>query len=372
MSLKHHKRDLQNCTYCPKLCRFCCPTAEVEHSETVTPWGKMTLAEMVRSGRLEVSSEVGEIFYHCFACLHCQTHCRHSVDVPGALITARQLTFSSDCEPLALSAALGKFHDAGNPWGEDLHRRLRQMIPGEFFVAEAKVALFAGCQAIRQQSNSLSSLFELFEAIDIDYVAAYDGQELCCGLPLWLAGDAEGFAAHARRMAEALSGYRLVVSSCPACVYTLKSLYPAVSVSLSPAIEHLLEFLAGPLAGREPRHKLAGSHVYHDPCYLARYLGQTKLPREILGKVLAEPPAGTVWSGTDAQCCGGGGLVPHLLPEVAAQATARRMQQLAATGAERVVTACPGCINQFSSVPADIEPVDIIELLKQAYCDQCD
>jgi hypothetical protein len=35
------------CTYCPKMCRFSCPTAAAESRETVTPWGMMRLLEMV-------------------------------------------------------------------------------------------------------------------------------------------------------------------------------------------------------------------------------------------------------------------------------------------------------------------------------------
>ncbi len=368
MSLKHHKRDLQNCTYCPKLCRFCCPTAEAEHRETVTPWAKMTLAEMVRSDRLELTNEVGEIFYHCLACLHCRTHCRHGVDVPGALVEARRKVFESDCEPPELSVIMGRYHDAGNPWGEDLRRRLRSVVADELFVPEARVALFAGCQAIRQDPNSLPALFELLAALDIDYVAVFEGEELCCGLPLWHAGDHDGFVEQANRVAAALSAYRLVISPCPACVYTLKSLYSSLNVSLSPKVSHVLEFLSEPLTGREPERKIEGSHVYHDPCYLARYLEETSLPREILGRILAEPPAETIWSAEDAQCCGGGGLVPQLLPEVAAGATELRLKQLAASGAERVVTACPGCVNQLASAPGETAIVDIIELLKEAYC----
>ena len=78
MSLDSHRRALGYCSFCPKLCRFCCPTAEAEHRETVTPWGKMTLAGMVLANRLAPGPEQGEIFYHCLGCLHCRAHCRHA------------------------------------------------------------------------------------------------------------------------------------------------------------------------------------------------------------------------------------------------------------------------------------------------------
>src|SRR5690606_21614357 len=42
--LAAHDEALQKCVYCPKLCRTACPVSNVEATETVTPWGKMSLA----------------------------------------------------------------------------------------------------------------------------------------------------------------------------------------------------------------------------------------------------------------------------------------------------------------------------------------
>ena len=69
-------RATEYCTFCPKLCRFSCPIAEVEHRETVTPWGLMRLLEYARRGTVAGSEETAEIFYHCTGCARCQTMCR--------------------------------------------------------------------------------------------------------------------------------------------------------------------------------------------------------------------------------------------------------------------------------------------------------
>lgn len=370
MSLNDHKRALGDCTYCPKLCRFCCPTAQVEHRETVTPWAKMSLSEMVRTGRLEVDNEIGEVFYHCFACLHCRTHCRHENDVPGALIEARREVLAAGSEPEAVSAVIGRFSDTGNAWGEDLSGRLKDLIAADYFVPEAQAALFTGCDTIRQDPNPLADLFELCQELGVDYLAAHGGEQVCCGIPLWQAGDVDGFIEHATVMARELARYRKIVCTCPTCAYAFRVLYPQYDVQFGPEVVHLTEFLEPLLAEHEPRAKVSGKYTYHDPCYLARFLEDTEGPRRILGMVLEEPLAEIVWSGNDTQCCGGGGLVPHVLPEVASAAADLRVQQLAASGAGSIITACPGCFRQLSGAQQDMSVVDLVEIVARAYLDR--
>ena len=368
MSLDTHKRSLGRCTYCPKLCRFCCPTAEVENRETVTPWGKMSLAEMVRLDRLEPGGDVGEVFYHCFACLHCRTHCTHRVDVPGAMIEARSLVLKAGAELSRVDAVLGRFRDTGNTTGEDLSKMLLDQIEAKYLEPDAQAVLFLGCDALRYESGRPAMVFRLFEELGVDYVAAHVGETLCCGMPLYQAGDLEGFRAHAKKLQVALSRYRTIISPCPTCVYAFMGLYADMDLAPRASVLHLSSFLGPLLEGKEPKKKLEGQYTYHDPCYLGRYLEKTKLPREMLGRVLSEPLLEPVWTGPDATCCGGGGLVPHILPDVAKGAAEMRMDQLKKSGAARIITACPGCIHHLSET-SDALPVDsLTAILLHAYC----
>ena len=93
------------------------------------------------------------------------------------------------------------------------------------------------------------------------------------------------------------------------------------------------------------------------------------MPREILGRILSGQLLEPVWTGPDATCCGGGGLVPYVLPDVAKGAAEMRMDQLKKTGATRIITACPGCIRQLSGATDALPVDDITSLLLKAYCD---
>ena len=59
--------------------------------------------------------------------------------------------------------------------------------------------------------------------------------------------------------------------------------------------------------------------------------------------------------------------MPHVLPDVARSAAGLRMEQLRLTGAEGVVTACPGCVRQFGSAPDALPVLDYVQLLGEAY-----
>ena len=84
--------------------------------------------------------------------------------------------------------------------------------------------------------------------------------------------------------------------------------------------------------------------VYHDPCRLSR-AHIVEAPREVLralGARVVEAPQ----AGRGSMCCGGSGYFRE--GEVPAAIAARRMEQLASIGAQRVITACPYCYQMLS------------------------
>jgi heterodisulfide reductase subunit D len=102
------------------------------------------------------------------------------------------------------------------------------------------------------------------------------------------------------------------------------------------------------IQSRELRFPREAKVVYHDPCQLARYLGLTQEPRQILkaikGIELVEPE----WTyGEWATCCGGGGGFEVVFPELSQILAVNRAKELVETGADIIVTHCPGCIMQL-------------------------
>ena len=70
-----------------------------------------------------------------------------------------------------------------------------------------------------------------------------------------------------------------------------------------------------------------------------------------------------------AWCCGAGGGVKETNPEFAKWTAAERIAEAEASGAEILVTACPGCEQTFSQILKEnssrIKVFDIVELLMQ-------
>jgi Fe-S oxidoreductase len=101
---------------------------------------------------------------------------------------------------------------------------------------------------------------------------------------------------------------------------------------------------------REGRLRLRGKDArrltFHDPCQLVRRGGITEAPRRLMDGVSGnsvEMPG----SGAASFCCGGGGGVSaiHRAEALRFAAFACKKQQIEATGAEALVTACGNCRN---------------------------
>ena len=107
------------------------------------------------------------------------------------------------------------------------------------------------------------------------------------------------------------------------------------------------------LAADEPRaerHPVPLKVAYHDACHLAHAQQVRAQPRELLRGIpeleLVEPAD---WE----LCCGSAGIYNLVQPEPAAELGRRKAANLAATGAEAIAAANPGCAIQIS---AHMEP----------------
>ncbi len=85
--------------------------------------------------------------------------------------------------------------------------------------------------------------------------------------------------------------------------------------------------------------------VYHDPCYLGRYRDVYDEPREVAAnrRTVMEPPRARERS----FCCGAGGGQMFLGEEKGKRVNVERVEELVATGAPTIGTACPFCQTMF-------------------------
>jgi Fe-S oxidoreductase len=199
-------------------------------------------------------------------------------------------------------------------------------------------------------------------------------KEKCTGDPVRRLGNDLVFQQLAESNLEMLSQSKVkkIVTICPHCVRTIQEDWKAYGTP--PPIEHHSEFLAR-FSDRLPKPNQKQEKekiVFHDPCYLGRYRNVYDEPRAVAataGEVI-DPPRARERS----FCCGAGGGLVFLGEETGERISHARAQELAATGASTIGTACPFCNSMFrDALGASNQPapqlLDIAQLVARSLPD---
>ncbi|MGE0870927.1 MAG: (Fe-S)-binding protein [Kofleriaceae bacterium] len=332
-------RQLDYCTFCPKMCRHSCPVSTASGRETYIPQVKMDRMNQLRLGHSAWATETTDPLWACTGCRHCTMYCDHGNEPGLVLFTGR-----------AAAVERGVPHPALAGYGERFRARehrlsaqLAAMFPSHM-ASEGELALWPGCDAVDKSASDIAAAFALIERMGLPdarlVVTEAADPPVCAGYPLLAAGHRDLFRWHAGRVAAALRGFRKVAVNCSACLYAMRAQYPAEGINLRPEPVSLAELLA-PAAQNLACPVTRRTVYYHDPCYHARYNGVIEQPRRALSQLAELRELG--WHGTDTECCGGGGLLPKTMPLVADQMAKRRLYEVQAAGGGMVVTSCATC-----------------------------
>ncbi len=221
-------------------------------------------------------------------------------------------------------------------------------------------------------AEPLKDAVKILTAMDIKF--GYLGEaEPCCGGSLYFSGLQKQFGERAKTVYDRLNakGVKQIIGIVPSCTYTLKKLVPQFVPEDKIKVRHFSEVVAENIKPGQYKYPEKVKVTYHDPCQLVRYLGIVEEPRKILNSIdnieLVEPKnTSREW----ATCCGGGGGFEVVFPELSLSLAKQRAKELAATGAEIIVTHCPGCIMQIEAglkeIKAEIEVLDLSQVLAKA------
>ncbi len=375
--LKEYKREIEYCTFCPRLCRFECPTALAEGNETYTPTSKMTLVYLTEMAS-EKPEEVKEAFYMCVDCRHCMTPCLHRIDVPKVLIAARAKVYESNIADDTIKKFAASIEKYDHPYSTVLENNLEDILKTQQEIllqrskqpdgpssplanGEGKVLYFPGCTALRFDKELVKGAMRLLDRLGI--AADVMDKPLCCGYPGYAAGNMNWFMKVALQLKQLLDRYDSVISTCPTCINTFKNTYHRYGIDIKARSMHLLEYIAPEikpfLDGIAKENKSA---AYHDPCHLGRHLGVYNAPRELIDQ-LYERRIEFQWNRADANCCGGGGAVPLTHPKTSEKIAKKRMSEFKKTGADVLLTACPSCVRWLKKADEHAEVMDITEVI---------
>jgi len=202
----------------------------------------------------------------------------------------------------------------------------------------------SGAQPLRDAIKVLTGL-----GIKFGYLGE---AEPCCGGLLHYIGMEKDFARHSQGVYDKLKsmGVKRIIGIVPSCTYTLRQLIPSNVTGYDIEVKHFSQVVAENISSRQWRFPREVKVAYHDPCQLARYLGLIEEPRRVLRSIKGINLVETQWTnGEWATCCGGGGGFEAVFPELSEILAVNRAKELVETGAQIIVTNCPGCIMQLES-----------------------
>jgi Fe-S oxidoreductase len=356
------------CAFCPKLCRSACPVSEAEKRETVTPWAKMSLVHLGRTGQVPLNQVGAEkALEACTGCGACVEQCAHGNPVGETLFAARAV---------AETPRSKRYGEAFKRTGDVKGRDMSALIAGLQTNPTAKVAYFPGCARLNGTgSEGRNAVEKDLEALAIAFGASVpvtmvtQGAQ-CCGYPVYADGNVELVEENFLKMAEIFAGHEVVITPDPGCAWMFATVRETLvgKVGLGkgghtfPQVLPLVEALGA----RAERFAGAAAGVvvrYHDPCYLARRGRTFDAPRRLLQSATGKMPLEFVRHHDDADCAGGGGLYPVSNPEGSKEVARRRAspQMQGPEPAEIIVTACPSARRNFER--AGVRARDIVDVV---------
>lgn len=382
-------------------CGFClptCPTYALTGRERSSPRGRVALARAVAEEQLEFTKALKDEAFFCLDCRACTTscpsgvhagevmeHCRsqaHEAFPPSVPLKAfrnfvleKMLPDPDKLELTMLPARL--YQKLGIQWlvrqsgmlkiGPDwmakaegmmpeLHPPLRPQLP-EIVPAEGeprgKVAFFLGCimtlmyaEVSRQTVRVLAQ--QGFEVITPKL-------QKCCGAPHLNEGDRETARQLARHNVDLFLALDAdaIVTDCAGCGAALKEYEEILDgaedhdrlVAFKAKVRDVSEFLAETGLRTDALQPVNLRVTYHEPCHLCHAQNVSRQPRELLKAI---PGVDYVEMDEASWCCGSAATFGLKFTEESRQILDRKLNNVAATESDVLVTANPGCHLQLA------------------------
>jgi len=387
-ALEAVQEQLARCNRCG-YCQAACPIYHITRREDATARGHNEHVRAVLAGELTLTGDMEPAFAQCLLCRACTAHCFPALPT-DRVVTAARAAFNrrragAAVEERVMRAVLG---DRGRmerlvrlayfgkrsgalrvmrllrwlPWLPKGLAEVGAMMPeppASFLrerVAElnlpargprGRATYFVGCGMNFGFPDAAEDTLCVLAHLGYGIVIA-DNQ--CCGLPAYTHGHLDLARELARANLRALAEADLIVTDCASCSSFLKHYeellgdgpQAAEAAAVAARARDLCEVIEPEmLAGA----RWEGSVTYHQPCHLGRYQGLAERPGELLqavGGLEFRPLPEADW------CCGAAGTYAITHYELSMQVVERKMSNVAATGAETLLTSCPACLAQLA------------------------
>lgn len=301
----------------------------------------------------------------CTTCRSCMDHCPVYVEHIDKIIDMRRHRVLMESQfPEELTAAFKGLERNSNPWGLGLDTRadwiqeLDIPIMAEYQGKDLDLLFFVGCIRSYDDRNKKVALAmsKILKHLGIKF-AILGIEEGCCGDPARRVGNEYLFQILAKTNIETFKRYGIkkIITTCPHCFNTLKNEYPQLGFQAE--VKHHTTFLEaqiqkGALTLNSPLNKKL---TYHDPCYLGRYSGIYKSPREVLRSIPSLQFQEMQRTKKDSLCCGAGGGWMWMDEKIGKRINILRLEDTLTTDSEWIATACPFCVTMFDDAIKNTE-----------------
>jgi len=301
-----------------------------------------------------------DTLYYCTLCGACEAVCPVGVPIPELVAAMRQKIRLQEAQaasehqaegspeyvPPAHKALYRNLKERGNIFGQDL-----APWPGG---EKAEYIFFVGCAFSYWERESVAATMALLRWLGVDFTVV---DERCCGGPTAVVGvpKVPELAAHNRAQFERVGSCK-IITACPRCTLTL-STDPAYA---GLEVLHTTQFLTGYLDRLSARTEVPRL-TYHDPCELARGMGEFLAAREVL-RQFTDQFVEMAACREHTNCCGGGGGVRGAFTRFSIRMARTRLEEAMESGAQVLLTECPACLHNFRNARRSRDPIGVYDL----------
>ncbi len=368
---------LRKCVHCG-FCTATCPTYQLLGDELDGPRGRIYLMKQVLEGATPTRKTQMHLD-RCLTCRNCESTCPSGVDYGHLVDIGRKLVDAKVPRPVTEKIVRWALKEGlPSPWfgpAMKLGQLVRPLLPASLknkvpakqaagvWPQQAhlrKVLMLAGCVQPTMAPNINSATARVLDAAGVQVIVAPKAG--CCGAVKFHLNDQDGGKAEMRANIDAWwpyveQGVEALVMNASGCGVTVKEYghilqddpaYAAKAQRISALTQDLSEMLPSLLPSLRNKVRVASQPalVFHPPCTLQH--GQ-KLKGGVEQHLVDLGFSVRIAANEAHLCCGSAGTYSVLNPALSYQLRDRKLDYLAASQDEVIISANIGCITHLQS-----------------------